>query len=98
MTTDGSSLSLSRLIARSEQNKEEVAASVVCCCFHCLARFPKEEIKLWYNYDESSLAKEGHTACCPKCEYDSMLGLRPGEEIDDVTLTAMNLQWYEKKG
>lgn len=98
MTADDSSLEISRLVARSDQNIKEVLASESCVCFHCRARFQKEEIKLWFDDDESRWAEDGNTACCPKCEYDAVVGLRAGEEIDDATLMAMNEHWYGRKG
>jgi len=54
----------------SIRHREEVVASKLCICFHCMASFPPSEIKEWTDQQWHALET---TALCPKCGIDAVL-------------------------
>ena len=69
-------------------NKEEVLASSLCGCFHCLSKFKPEEVTEWGD--------RGQSAICPKCKTDSVLGNKSGFSLDRRFLKKMKEFWFKK--
>jgi hypothetical protein len=76
----------------SIRHREEVLASKLCCCFHCLAGFPPSEIKEWTDQQWHTL---GATALCPQCGKDAVLGDASGLQFTDAFIIAMNQHWFD---
>jgi hypothetical protein len=68
-------------------NREQIAKSEVCGCFHCLAVFAPTEIKEWVDNDD--------TALCPKCGIDSVLGSASSFPINKEFLRKMKVRWFD---
>lgn len=58
---------LSKIHARSYNNKKEISLSHKAACFHCLKRFDATEIVSFKN---------DNTAICPRCNKDTVIGDR----------------------
>jgi hypothetical protein len=71
----------------SIHNREQIAKSEVCGCFHCLAVFAPSEIKEWVDNEDTPL--------CPKCGIDSVLGSASGFPIDKEFLRKMKVRWFD---
>lgn len=72
-------------------HKTEVTSSERCGCFYCKRIFPPSEIKEWV--DKKRHDKE-HTALCPYCGIDSVIGSKSGYPIDETFLAKMNEHWF----
>jgi len=70
----------------SNHNREELFASDICGCFHCLATFQASEITEWIDNDD--------TAMCPRCHIDSVIGSKSGYPIADKFLQDMQDRWF----
>jgi hypothetical protein len=66
-------------------HKEILQKSEKCGCFFCLAQFNFEEIKEWWD-DEN-------TAGCPVCGYDTVIGSASNYPIEYEFLKAMKEYW-----
>jgi hypothetical protein len=71
------------------KNRERIASSKRCGCYHCLEIFPKEEIKEWTDASE--------TAICPHCHVDAIISDSTGILLDKATLRAMHDFWMSPK-
>ena len=75
----------------SIRHKDLIMRSQKCGCFHCLAIFEPSEIMAWTNTSEPE-AK--HTALCPECGIDSVIGSESGYPINKDFLTSMQQHWF----
>lgn len=64
----------------SYKNRQEILASAQCGCFFCLAVYPPSEVNDW-NFENAEGI--GHTAICPKCGIDSVIGDLSGYPVTD---------------
>lgn len=76
---------MERLHAYASHNKEMIASSDRCYCFHCKSVFESGEV-------ERYLAEE--TALCPKCGIDSVIPDSIDEKIDEVIISEMHDYWF----
>lgn len=76
-----------RAHAHCARHVPEIMASALCGCFYCLRTFPPGEIEHW-------LATE-HTALCPFCHIDSVLGSASGFPITAEFLQLMHARWFD---
>ena len=76
--------------AHSTKNKEEIAGSAICGCFHCQQFVPPTAIDEW--------ADGGLTAICPHCAIDSVLGAESGFPMTRAFLEAMEAHWFGNEG
>ena len=74
----------------SSRHREEVLTSERCGCFYCRVIFEPEEIKDWIDEWEGV----GHTALCPYCAIDSVIGSESGYPITEEFLTRMYAHWF----
>ncbi len=72
----------------SANHRTELQKEQVCGCFSCCKTFSSKEIDYWYD---------GHTACCPYCCIDSVIGESSGYEITEEFLLAMEDYWFGLK-
>lgn len=72
----------------SVNNRTEVLESRQCGCFHCGARFSPGAITTWLKDSRD------HTASCPECDMDAVLGDASGYHLSDEFLAAMQARWY----
>jgi hypothetical protein len=82
----------------SSNHRDELMASTMCGCFHCLATFGPSAIKDWVDWpqgtpDDLQLEK-GTTALCPGCGIDSVIGTASGFSIDAELLADMQRHWF----
>lgn len=82
----------------SSNHRDEVKASNVCGCFHCVTTFAPTEISDWVDWpagtpDDLRIAK-GTTAMCPNCGIDSVIGSASGYTIEPEFLTRMHRRWF----
>lgn len=71
-------------------NKNEILKDNKCGCFHCLTIFKTEEIVDW-------APDVVHTAICPYCQIDSVIGEGAGYSLTEKFLTTMRDYWFNKK-
>ena len=72
----------------SSSHLEELAKSLLCGCFFCCATFAPSEITEWCD--------DGHTALCPICGIDSVIGDASGFPITSPDFLAkMNRHWFQ---
>ena len=74
-------------------HKESIEKSAECGCFHCLAIFAPQDISEWTDTSE---AEPRHTALCPKCGIDSVIGSDSGYPITKEFLSSMQQHWFEE--
>jgi hypothetical protein len=74
----------------SIRHRDEILASEICGCFFCCQTFTPAEITDWI--DERT--GDGHTALCPHCGVDSVLGSNSGYPITPEFLSEMRKQWF----
>ena len=72
-------------------HRDEVMRSELCGCFHCGATFSPAEITRWTDQHEPP---ERHTALCPRCEIDSVLGSASGFPVEGFFLEEMRRFWF----
>lgn len=73
---------------RSVNNRTELLASERCACFHCGARFRPQAIRVWLKDSRD------HTALCPECDTDAVLGDASGYVLGDDFLRRMRMRWF----
>ncbi|EHK2857726.1 cytoplasmic protein [Vibrio parahaemolyticus] len=80
----------------STNHRKEIEQSKICGCFYCLSMFKPNEIVDWCDVyaDEIGGLKYGHTALCPKCSIDSVLGSASGYPITREFLSHMKGRWF----
>jgi hypothetical protein len=74
----------------SRGNREDVLASKLCGCFHCLKTFPPRRVTEWIEEPRD----KGETAMCPYCGIDSVLGANPGFPTTRKFLSAMQARYF----
>lgn len=72
-------------------HKDSIIDGSQCGCFHCLATFEPAEITEWTDTAEPDAR---HTALCPTCGIDSVIGSQSGYPITKEFLTAMQRHWF----
>jgi hypothetical protein len=72
----------------SFDNADSVQASQKCGCFFCEKIFPAVEVTRFMK------EKTGHTALCPYCGIDSVLGDASGIEVSQDFLQRMHKEWF----
>lgn len=77
----------------SFKNRTEILNSEICGCFYCLAIFTPMSILEWTD-DKDGI---GHTALCPECGIDSVIGSRSGYPITIEFLEMMQQYWFRSK-
>ena len=82
----------------SSNHREELSASHVCGCFHCLKTFGFDRITEWIDWPQGTPAEQelelGTTAVCPYCGIDSVIGDRSGYPIAAEFLGQMQKLWF----
>jgi hypothetical protein len=73
----------------SSNHRQLIETSRICGCFNCLAIFPADEIAVWVDEPQG-----GMTACCPRCDVDSVIGSASGFPITREFLDAMRMYWF----
>src|SRR5215813_12731533 len=76
----------------SIRHRREILASELCGCFYCLRTFAPDEIEDW-THDGKTEAD--HTALCPHCGIDSVIGSASGFPITAEFLGRMYTRWFE---
>ena len=77
---------LKKLHTYSVHNRDRIAVSSKCYCFHCKAIMESREILRF--------ADNGQTAICPKCSIDSILPDSIDEPLDKTIIVEMNEYWF----
>ena len=72
----------------SSNNKEMLKKDDKCGCFYCLNIFSPSDIEEWLDCDI------GHTALCPYCGIDSVIGESSGYPITKEFLKKMQDRWF----
>lgn len=91
MTTDSYVLfskTLDYIHSHSSYNVEEIKASTTCCCFYCKKKMRASEVV--------SFVDKGHTALCPYCGIDSVLGDASDIPITPALIGQMHDFWFER--
>ena len=73
----------------SEHNRPEVLASEQCGCFCCGAIFEPTAIWNWLD------TTDPHTAFCPQCGMNAVIGSASGLPITIPFLQEMNTRWFD---
>jgi hypothetical protein len=74
----------------SFKNRQQLEQSDVCGCFYCLATYAPAEVTEWVTEDDGR-----HTALCPRCGIDSVLGSASGCPVTDrAFLEAMQRVYF----
>ncbi len=68
------------------RSRDELMASEMSGCFHCIAVFAPYEIREWID--------GGQTAMCPRCGVDSVIGTRSGFPVTTEFLQQMQKAWF----
>jgi hypothetical protein len=76
---------------RSIHHRDEVMRSDLCGCFHCLATFSPSKIAEWTDHSEPP---DRHTAMCPRCGIDAVLGSASGYPLERAFLEEMQHYWF----
>jgi NAD-dependent protein deacetylases, SIR2 family len=66
-------------------HRAEVEQSAHCACFDCGATFRSSDITAWID--------DGHTALCPACGMDCVLGDASGYHLCEDFLEQMRRRW-----
>lgn len=72
----------------SAHHREMLEQSTVCGCFLCLKIFNPTEIREWLT------SEKGHTAFCPHCGMDTVIGDSSGYPITKEFLYKMKSYWF----
>jgi len=84
--------------ARTSNHRQQIEASTVCGCFHCLTTFAPSEVTQWIDTPvdapDGTEPAAGTTALCPRCGVDAVLGSASGYPIDATFLSAMRRYWF----
>jgi hypothetical protein len=76
----------------SSLHGDEIAASSICGCFHCLGTYAPAQITKWL--DDCIDGVDGRTALCPICGIDSVIGSASSYPITEAFLGAMRRRWF----
>lgn len=87
----GPQIDVIALHEKSRFNREALAESSECGCFHCVRIFPPSEIRLWVRSDENDSLKT--CAVCPYCSVDAILP-RSTVPLTFALLNAMHVHWF----
>jgi hypothetical protein len=77
---------------RSFRNKETMEKSELAGCFYCCRVYPTSQVKRYVRENE-----HGHTAVCPHCSIDSVLGDSAGYPLTPEFLRTMHSYWFQKE-
>ena len=77
--------------AQSIHHRRMIEKSTLCGCFCCHATFSPDAITRWTDTAET---EDRHTALCPVCGIDSVIGDATGLDISPAFLAEMNLWWF----
>lgn len=72
----------------SARHHEEVLASAVCGCFHCVTTFPPSAVERWTDH--------ALTALCPRCGVDAVIGSESGYPVTPEFLARMERHWFKR--
>jgi hypothetical protein len=72
-------------------HKAEILKSDISGCFYCIKIYSPSEIKDW---TDTNKPENQHTALCPYCGIDSVIGSSSGYPITKEFLTKMNRHWF----
>lgn len=75
----------------SIRHRSEILASRLCGCFYCGSFFQPGEIEIGVDDDSDG---RGHTALCPRCGIDSVIGDKSGFPASSEFMTRMNSYWF----
>jgi hypothetical protein len=75
----------------SIHHRAAIMRSASCGCFHCLEIFTPSDITEWTDTAEP---EPRHTALCPECGIDSVLGSDSGYPITKDFLSGMKSHWF----
>ena len=75
----------------TSNHRDEIMKSNSVGCFYCCKVFPKSQIEKWVDTDKEGL---GHTALCPKCGVDSLIGDAAGYILNTPFLEKMKSYWF----
>ena len=80
----------------SANHRKEIEQSDQCGCFYCLSIYPSGDVTEWCDVyaDEVGEDPYGHTALCPNCDIDSVIGSASGYPVTLEFLTAMKKVWF----
>ncbi len=81
----------------SAGHRDEIMASEVCGCFHCVAIFRPADIGDWIEenpYGKPNARLSGYTALCPECGIDAVIGSASGYPITPEFLQEMRRYWF----
>ncbi len=70
----------------SSKHRDELENDTICGCFFCLEIFNPSLISEWIDH--------GHTALCPHCGIDSVIGESAGFPITKEFLENMHQKWF----
>jgi hypothetical protein len=70
----------------SSGHRDELMRSTLCGCFYCGETFEVSQIQQWID--------DGHTALCPHCEVDAVIGSASGFPVTDSFLQEMHNYWF----
>lgn len=74
----------------SFKNRKKIEMSNHCGCYYCLKQFYASDITEWWDEDDEGV---GHTAVCPHCGIDSVIGDYT-TEISNTLLKTMFKYWF----
>lgn len=74
----------------SSIHRDEIEASDLCGCFHCLQTFPPSQIREWTDEPHPP----GVTALCPRCGVDAVIGSASGFPMTADFLKGMHHYWF----
>jgi hypothetical protein len=75
----------------SFKSRTEILLSKQCRCIHCLSVFQPGEIEWWTDSDEYDRC---HTALCPRCGLDAVIGDKSGVSFDDEFFKKLSIRWF----
>lgn len=78
---------LEKIHRHSSNHRAEIEASRQCGCLCCRAIFPASEV---VDYIDG-----GHTALCPKCDTDAVIGDASGYAIKTELLCEMYKEYFD---
>jgi hypothetical protein len=83
---------LERIHKFSINHRNAISMSNLCYCFYCCQTFKAVEIKEWIDMVGKSF--KGHTALCPKCGIDSVIGDKDMPSFSSHDLREMREYWF----
>lgn len=74
------------------RNQTDLATEQTCGCFYCQRIYSSTELK-----DDNFIQESdgSHTALCPYCGIDSVIGETQGYEITPALLAEMRKEWFD---